>query len=65
MVTRSASLFLKLFERIHAPLTASLLSPIGAHAKLEARKRSQPDRLYQRLANDLDALVQAIGLKAA
>ena len=55
--------FLKLSERIYAPLTAGLLSPIGADAKLEARKRSQLDRLIQRVVNDLDALVQAVGLK--
>jgi hypothetical protein len=57
--------FLKLFERVYAPLTAGLLSPIKADAKLEARKRSQLDRLYQRLTDDLDALVRAVGLKAA
>jgi hypothetical protein len=57
--------FLKLFERIYAPLTAGLLSPIKADAKLEARKRSQLDRLYQRVVDDLDALVRAVGLKAA
>ena len=57
--------FLKFFERIYAPLTAGLLSPIKADAKLEARKRSQLDRLYQRVVDDLDALVRAVGLKAA
>jgi len=57
--------FLKLFERVYAPLTAGLLSPIKADAKLEARKRSQLDRLYQRVTDDLDALVRAVGLKAA
>jgi hypothetical protein len=57
--------FLKLFERVYAPLTAVLLSPIKADAKLEVRKRSQLDRLYQRVVNDLDALVHAVGLKAA
>ena len=57
--------FLKLFERVYAPLTAGLLSPIKADAKLEARKRSQLDRLYQRVVDDLNALVRAVGLKAA
>jgi len=52
--------FLKLFERIYAPLTAGLLSPISAE-----HKRSQLDRLYQRVIDDLDQLVRAIGLKAA
>ncbi len=57
--------FLKLFERIYAPLTAGLLSPVPADAKLRSQNRSQLDRLYQRVVDDLDALIQAVGLKAA
>jgi hypothetical protein len=57
--------FLKLFERIYAPLTAGLLSPVTADAKLLDQKRSQLDRLYHRVIDDLDALVEAVGLKAA
>ena len=57
--------FLKLFERVYAPLAAGLLSPIKADTKLETRKRSQLDRLYQRVVDDLDALVRAVGLRAA
>jgi DNA-binding transcriptional ArsR family regulator len=57
--------FLKLFERVYAPLTAGLLSPVGADAKIPDQKRSQLDRLYHRVIDDLDALVQAVGLKAA
>jgi hypothetical protein len=57
--------FLKLFERVYAPLTAGLLSPVGADAALPSQRRSQLDRLYQRVVDDLDALIQAIGLKAA
>jgi len=57
--------FLKLFERVYAPLTAGLLSPIKADARLQSQRRSQLDRLYQRVIDDLDTLVQAVGLKAA
>src|SRR6267378_100867 len=57
--------FLKLFERVYAPLTAGLLSPIKADARLESQRRSQLDRLYQRVIDDLDTLVRAVGLKAA
>src|SRR6202030_4781072 len=57
--------FLKLFERVYAPLTAGLLSPIKADARLESQRRSQLDRLYQHVIDDLDALVRAVGLKAA
>ena len=58
-------IFLKLFERVYAPLTAGLLSPINADARIDQPKRSQLDRLYQRVVDDLDALVGALGLKAA
>jgi hypothetical protein len=58
-------IFLKLFERVYAPLTAGLLSPINADARIDQPKRSQLDRLYQRVVDDLDTLVRAVGLKAA
>jgi hypothetical protein len=58
-------LFLKLFERIYAPLTAGLLHPVNADTQLQPRKRTQLDRLYQRVANDLDQLLNAVGLKLA
>jgi hypothetical protein len=57
--------FLKLFERVYAPLTAGLLSPVRADARLPNQRRSQLDRLYQRIVDDLDALIHAVGLKAA
>ncbi len=57
--------FLKLFERIYAPLTAGLLSPVNGDARLRSQHRSQLDRLYQRVVDDLDKLIQAVGLKAA
>jgi len=57
--------FLKLFERIYAPLTAGLLGPIPGDARLHHQHRSQLDRLYQRVVDDLDNLVRALGLKAA
>jgi hypothetical protein len=58
-------IFLKLFDRVYAPLTSGLLSPVRADAKLQSQRRSQLDRLYQRVVDDLDNLIQAIGLKAA
>jgi hypothetical protein len=56
---------LKLFERVYAPLTAGLLSPVGSDARIPDQKRSQLDRLYHRVIDDIDALVEAVGLKAA
>jgi hypothetical protein len=58
-------LFLKLFERVYAPLTAGLLRPIAADARLAHDKRHRLDRLYQRIVTDLDALLRAVGLRTA
>jgi hypothetical protein len=57
--------FLKLFERVSAPLTADLLKPLTADRRLADEKRHRLDRLYQRIATDLDALLKAIGLRTA
>jgi hypothetical protein len=57
--------FLKLFERVYSPLTAGLLQPYRADAKLPQHKRTQLDRLYQKIVDDLDELLHAVGLKAA
>lgn len=57
--------FLKLFERIYAPLTAGLLQPVTADRRVAEEKRHRLDRLYQRLVNDLDVLLQAVGLRIA
>ena len=57
--------FVKLFERIYAPLTADLLQPVKADSKLQHQKHSQLDRLFQRVVGDLDQLRKAIGLKTA
>ncbi len=62
---RICLVFLKLFERIYAPLTAGLLRPFPADHKLQQQHLSQLDRLYQRVTSALDDLVQAVGLKAA
>ena len=58
-------LFLKLFERVYAPLTAGLLQPITADARLAEDQRHRLDHLYQRIVTDLDALLQAVGLRTA
>lgn len=58
-------LFLKLFERVYAPLTAGLLTPVTADSRLAEEKRHRLDRLYQRIVTDLDALLEAVGLRTA
>jgi hypothetical protein len=62
---RICLLFLKLFERVYAPLTAGLLRPVTGDAALAEEKRHRLDRLYQRIITDLDALWRAVGLRSA
>jgi DNA-binding transcriptional ArsR family regulator len=57
--------FLKLFERIYAPLTAGLLRPFSPDSNLQETRRSQLDRLYARVLSSLEELLVAVGLKAA
>jgi len=57
--------FLKLFERIYAPLTAGLPAPFRGDRQLAEEKRCELDRLYQCISNGLDALLRAVGLKVA
>jgi hypothetical protein len=57
--------FLKLFERIYAPLVAGLLQPFSGDTKLQRQKRTQLDRLYQQVGDDLSKLMDFVGLKAA
>lgn len=57
--------FLKLFERIYAPLTAGLLRPMPGDRTLQHQRRSQLDRLYQRVVDDIDDLMRAVGIRAA
>ncbi len=57
--------FLKLFDRIYAPLTTGLLHPVAGDSKLQQQKRTQLDRLYQKIVDDLNQLINAVGLKAA
>ena len=57
--------FLKLFEKIYAPLTAGLLPPFRGDQALAEEKRCELDRLYQRVCDDLDSLPRAVGLRVA
>ena len=57
--------FLKLFEKVYAPLTAGLLAPFRGDRALPEEKRCTLDRLYQHICDGLDALLQAVGLKIA
>ena len=58
-------IFLKLVDRIYAPLAAALLSPVPGDAAFPRQKLSLLDRLYQRLTAALDQLTHAIGLASS
>jgi hypothetical protein len=55
-------IFLKLFERVYAPLSAALLDPVPGDANLHPHKHTLLVRLYGRLDDALDRLLGAIGL---
>src|SRR5712675_2297966 len=55
-------IFLKLFERVYAPLTAARLRPVPGDAALPPPTPSLLDRLYQRFNAALDRLLHAVGL---
>ena len=62
---RICLVFLKLFEKIYAPLSAGLLHPYRKDRLLSADRISQLDKLYQAVVTALNNLVAAVGLKVA
>jgi hypothetical protein len=62
---RTCLLFLKLFDKIYAPLTAGLLHPCPGDRTTTPDRLHQLDKLYQSVAAALDELVAAVGLKLA
>lgn len=61
---RICVLYLKLFEKLYAPLTSGILAPFKPDKRLNGRV-TELDRLYAAVAAALDELVDAVGLKAA
>jgi diadenosine tetraphosphatase ApaH/serine/threonine PP2A family protein phosphatase len=62
---RICLLFLKLFDKIYAPLVAGLLHPFRGDRLLSEARLTQLDRLYQSIVVALDQLTAAVGLKIA
>lgn len=58
-------IYLKLFERIYAPLIAGVLAPCDGDGRLSDARTTQLDKLYSAVLTALDKLVEAVGLKAA
>lgn len=57
--------YLKLFHRIYAPLTAGILDPFPSDCVVSIEKMTELDRLYVAVSKALDNLCEAVGLKAA
>lgn len=62
---RLCVVFLKLFEKIYAPLTAGLLAPFVGDSQLPIPKITRLDKLYRAVVTALDKLVRTVGLKVA
>jgi hypothetical protein len=62
---RLCVVYLKLFEKIYAPLIAGLLKPFPAEARLPRDKLAQLDKLYLAVTQALDNRLEGVGLKAA
>jgi hypothetical protein len=60
-----AVLYLKLFHKIYAPLTAGALDPVAADERLPPERRALLDRLYTAVDHALQQLCDQVGIKAA
>jgi hypothetical protein len=62
---RICVVYLKLFEKLYAPLTSAILKPFKNDRRLVNSKTSPLDKLYRAVLASLDQLVDAVGLKVA
>ena len=62
---RICVVYLKLFERLYAPLTSAILKPFKDDRRLTDPKTSILDNLYRAVLASLDQLVDAVGIKVA
>lgn len=62
---RICLVYVKLSEKLYAPLTSGILKPFKPDRQLDDHRTSPLDRLYRAVTNALDRLVNAVGLKTA
>jgi hypothetical protein len=62
---RICVVYLKLFEKIYAPLIAGILHPYAADERVGSDRITQLDSLYRQVVTALDNLMEGVGLKAA
>ena len=58
-------LYLKLFHRIDAPLTAGIREPVLWDDRVPTERRALLDRLYAAVDHDLNRLFETVGLRLA
>jgi hypothetical protein len=61
---RIAILYLKLFHRIYAPLTAGIMEPVPWDDRVPPPRRALLDRLYAAVNRDLNQLFESIGVRS-
>ena len=61
---RIAVLYLKLFHRIYAPLTAGTLEPVAGDSRLPDERQAELDHLYGAVDRALKKLFERVGIKA-
>ena len=62
---RICVVYLKLFEKLYAPLTSGIMKPFKQDQRVADHKTTPLDKLYCRVVHALDELVDAVGLRAA
>ena len=62
---RLCILFLKLFQRVYAPLSAAVLEPLLHDSRLPDDRRSELDHLYAAVDRALDGLLDHLGFRRA
>src|SRR5437867_7523606 len=62
---RICVVFLKLFEKIDAPLTSGILKPFKDDRSIPDEKAASLDKLYRKILRALDELFSHVGLQAA
>lgn len=60
---RICVLFLKLFHRVYAPLTAAAVDPVACDSRVPDDRRATLDRLYAAVDGALDSLFDHVGLR--
>ena len=58
-------LYLKLFHRIYAPLTAGILEAVPWNDRVPPQRRALLDRLYAAVDRDLNQLFDSLGVRMA